>query len=353
MTRLVTTGYETGDVAELGTGVTGTNMTITVVNATPTPRAGAYCLKVACTGTAVATTYKSFSLPAAKTDVWVRWAFFAHPASSSAEWLIGQMLDSAGSAQTSLAWDPTSGLLRVYRGVVTLMATASGAFTADTWHVLEWRQQMTSTTAGTSEVWLDGNRVINFSGDNTNTTNVNVQEIRLGANAGVASATGAYIAFDDIAINDTAGSVNNGRAGDGRVVLLKPNGAGTTTQLTRGGTDTGANYSQVSELPPSMAQYVGSATVDQRDLYTMENLGVAVDSINVVEVIALAQNSDAGAGSIAPTLKSGSTTSVATAIGLATTAAYVRSQWETNPDGSVAWTAAAVDALEAGATIKA
>ena len=352
MSRLLTTGYETGDVAEAGVSVIGANMTMTVVNATPTPRAGSYCLKIAPTAGTTTVTYKSFALPAAKTDAWARWAFFIHPAATTAEWTIAQVLDSTGSAQCSLGWDPASGLLRLYRGVVTLFATASTAFSGDGWHVIEWRTQISTTTTGTSEIWLDGNRVINFSGDNSNTATLNVQELRLGVIAGVATATGAYIAFDDIAINDTAGTVNNGRPGDGRVILLTPNGAGSSTQLTRGGTDTGANYSQVNEVPPSMSQYVGSATVGQRDLYALANLPVAISAVNVVEVLALAQNSDAGAGNIAPTLKSGATTNEATAIGLATTAGYVTGRWETDPNTTAAWTAAAIDALEIGATIR-
>src|SRR5215471_11909680 len=295
MTRLLTTGYETGDVAEAGALVQGTGVVVSVVNTAPTPRAGAYCLKTTVNATTWTITTKGFNF-GLKTEVWVRFAFLAHQL-SSVEYMFAQMADSAGGAQCCLTFNPTDGLIRLYRGTgtTTLLATASASVAQDTWMVIDWRTQTLTTTTGASEVWVNGNRLINFSGDNTNTANVNVQTLLLGFLSGAtnAGANGSHWAYDDIAVNDTAGTLNNGRAGDGRVILLLPNGAGSSTQFARGGTDTGANYSQVSEVPPSMAQYNASAVVGNRDLYAHQDLAVAVQAINSVEVVALAMNSDA------------------------------------------------------------
>jgi hypothetical protein len=196
--------------------------------------------------------------------------------------------------------------------------------------------------------------VINFSGDNSNTATLNLLTCQLG-NVATTSAPGtnAFVAFDDIAVNDVAGSINNARIGDGRVILLTPSGSGSSTVLARGGTDTGANYSQVNELPPSLTQYVGSSTAADRDLYAMADIsGLTIASINVVEEIVLAQNSDAGAGSLGLTIKSGATTNEATAQALGAAAAYYVSRWETDPNTSAAWTASAINALEAGVTVR-
>ena len=354
MTRLVTCGFETGDVNEAGVSVIGGSCTLTAVNSTPTPRAGSYCMKAATTISTFPATYKTFTLGAAKTDVWLRCAVFLHGGTASTtDVFLFYFADSGSTVQCSVTYSFVDNLLRAYRATNVLLATASTAFPQDSWHVIEVRVQILTATTGALEVWLDGNRVINFSGDASNTATLNVQNVALGTTSGtLAQATGVYLAFDDIAINDTAGTVNNGRPGDGRVVLLTPNGAGSSTQLTRGGTDTGANYSQVNELPPSIAQYVGSPTVGQRDLYTMSDIPIAVQSINVVEALVLAQNSDAGGGSIAPTVKSSATINEATAIGLSTSPAYVGSRWEVDPNTSAAWTVAAVNALEAGVTVR-
>ena len=355
MTRLVTCGYETGDVNEAGTSTIGAGMAITVSSSSPTPRAGSYCLKIGPTAGSWADTYKTLALPAAKTEVWIRFAIYFHGIPTTAAPIFATLNDATASAQVNLSYNASDGLLRAYRGSGTsvLLATASTAFPQDSWHVIDWREQILTASTGALEVWLDGNRVINFSGDVASTTTLNVQTLMLGTTVTIGgTVTGAYIAYDDIAINDVAGTINNGRPGDGRVLLLTPSGAGSSTQLARGGTDTGANYSQVNELPPSITQYVGSATVAQRDLYAMSDIGIAVQSINVVEAVALAQNSDAGGGSIGLTIKSGATISEGTAIGLSTSPGYVRSQWETDPNTTAAWTIAAVNAVETGATIR-
>lgn len=356
MTRLVTCGYETGDIAEAGSSsISGTGNTVAVVNSTPTPRAGgSYCLK-SNMGTAGANTAcKVFSLLANLTDVWLRYGVYPHITSSLEVPIVG-FYDSASAAQCCITYSSLDNLLRARQGIGTagtLLATSSATMAQDTWQLIEVRWQASSTTSGTVEVWLNGTRVINFSGDNTATANVNVASIGIGhISAGTATA-GQYIGSDDIAINNTSGSINNGRIGDGRIVLLVPNGAGSNTGLTRGGTDTGANYSQCSEVPPSMTQYVFGATAALRDTYALSDLSVTPGTINCCEVIALAQNSDAGAGSLGLTVKSGATTNEGTAQALGTSALYYRQLYETDPATSVAWTASGVNALEAGVTVR-
>jgi hypothetical protein len=99
---------------------------------------------------------------------------------------------------------------------------------------------------------------------------------------------------------------------------------------------------------------VGSATVGQRDLYALTDVpgGVSVGSINVVEAIALAHLSDAGSGSMGLTVKSGATINEASAQALAVSPDYYRARWEVDPNTGAAWTLAAVNAAEAGATVR-
>lgn len=358
MTRLLTCGWEAGDVNEAGTSTIGANGSVAAVTSTPTPHSpGSYCLKVSNSVTNFTPSYQRFALAAAKAEIWVRFFVYIH-VSGSQEAIIATSFDSAAAAQNCVSWSPVDSLIRARLSnstATTLLATSSTAMTADTWHLFEWRIQITSTTAGVVEIWLDGTRIINFSGDNTQTTNANVQYVAVGlaAAAGVTvSAANAYLAYDDIAINDTSGTINNAQIGDGRVVLLKPNGAGSNTNQTRGGTDTGANYSQVNELPPSLTQYVYSATAGTRDTYTLEDAPTGTWSVNCAEVLAFAQNSDTGTGSLGLTVKSGVTTNEGTAQNLSASGAYYRQLYETDPNTSAAWTVAAVNALEAGTTVR-
>lgn len=352
MTRLVTCGWETGDVNEQGSF--GGSASDAVVTSTPAPRSpGSYCWK---TSTANLSGYRSFAFAATKTDVWVRFAVFLHGATGGAGQEIVQFLDSTGSLQGCVAWQSTDQFLRVYRNTASgglVLGTSILQLPPDQWHTVEVRWQITSTTVGTVEVWVDDTRWLNLTSvDNTNTVNANVQSVRVGATSTLGSVAGTYMAVDDLAINDTAGSINNGQIHDGRVVLLKPNGAGSNTGLTRGGTDTGANWSQTNELPPSMTQYVFSATAAIRDTYALEDVPAGSWTVNCCEVLALAQNSDTGTGSLGLTVKSGATTNEGTAQNLGTGAQYFRQLYELDPNTSAAWTVANVSALEAGVTVR-
>ncbi|HEY1292927.1 MAG TPA: hypothetical protein VGJ60_07610 [Chloroflexota bacterium] len=351
MARLLTTGYETGDVNEAGITVNNSNATSTVVSNTPSPRSGAYCLKVAAATTIGNTGYKNFVLPA-RTELWVRFAFLTHPSTGTlSEYPFAQLTDASAAVQTYLSYNPPDGLLRVYGPA--LLGTSTVSFPIDTWHLIEWRTQLLTTSTGTTELWLDGARVVNFSGDNSATATLNLAGLKLGGLGNPGTGGSVYHGFDDIAINDTNGTVNNGRPGDGRIVLLVPNGAGSVTTLSRGGTDTGANWSQENELPPSMAQYVSSGVVADRDLYTMNDTPASgVGPINVIEAVAFAQNAAPGVGAFGLTMKSGSTIDEATAQNLSTSPAYIGARWEIDPNTGAAWTQAAVDALEGGVTVR-
>lgn len=359
MARLVTCGYETGDVLEQGATTTGVNNTLTVVSSTPTPRLGGnWCLKALVSNTGSIGAYKTFAFGSNLTDVWVRFGLFLHLGTSTAEIAVCQIFDSAAALQANVGYNPSTSQFVARRGAVgsgTSLATSatSGGYPQDAWHLFEVRYQVTSTTVGVMEVWLNGVQVINFSGDNTNTANVNAASVAIGAaSSGSVGFAGAYVGIDDIAINDTSGSLNNGRPGDGRVIYLVPTGAGSSTGLSRGGTDSGANWSQVEETPPSMTDYVWSATVAARDLYAITDAPTGTLSIAVVELVAYAVNSDAGAGSLGLTLKSGATTNEATSQALSSGVGYYRARYETDPNTSAAWTLSALQAIEAGVTVR-
>jgi len=71
-----------------------------------------------------------------------------------------------------------------------------------------------------------------------------------------------------------------------------------------------------------------------------------------LEEIVMAQTSDTGTGSLGLTVKSGVTSNESPAIPLAVTPTYYRQQYETDPNTGAPWTNAAVNALEAGTTVR-
>jgi hypothetical protein len=109
-------------------------------------------------------------------------------------------------------------------------------------------------------------------------------------------------------------------------------------------------------VPLTFTDYVYSAVSDgtARDTYTLEDLSLPAGTwtVNCVEAIAFAQNSDAGVGSIGLTIKSGATTTEGTATALGITGSFVRQLYELDPNTTAAWTTANVNALEAGTTVR-
>lgn len=167
----------------------------------------------------------------------------------------------------------------------------SSALSLATWYRIELNYDSTTLSATTCEAKLDGTTFASGTIDLAATITA------FGCYTDVADATLDYI-VDDLAINDASGSFENTWPGEGEVIALRPNGAGDNTAWTRGGTDTGANWSQVNEAPPDSAQYVESNTSGQIDDYEMEDTPAALestDTINVVHVGVYAAVSDATA----------------------------------------------------------
>jgi hypothetical protein len=94
--------------------------------------------------------------------------------------------------------------------------------------------------------------------------------------------------YDDISLNNSSGSFQNSYSGTGQIVHLRPSGTGDSGSWTRGGTDSGANWSQNSEVTPDNGtKYNSSNTLNNEDLYNIDNTPVSIgsgDTINVIQV---------------------------------------------------------------------
>lgn len=354
MARLKTVGWETGLIDEDG-GVSSANGgSVGLVTSNPSARTGTYALK--CTSIPVfsghAFARRRITLPSTYTELW--WRLLVFPQIASHETAIFKTLDSGGNAQMTLTLDHITGLLRAYRGDrTTLLATSGVAVSNNAWTVLQIRHKV-SDTVGVIEVWVTGVQTINFSGDTQQSGTANIKSFDLQAYryTDAFGTSNSACAFDDVAVNDTTGSRNNAKPNDGRVFYLVPTSAGDVTQLARGGTDSGANWSQVDEVPIGTSDDVRSDVDGQYDLYSLANTTVAGDVAAAVWT-AYAQKSDAGLAGIAPMLKTGGTESEGSRVELATGNAFYQQIYEVNPVTSNPWTTSELDALQAGVKVKA
>jgi hypothetical protein len=173
--------------------------------------------------------------------------------------------------------------------------------------------------------------------------------IRIGAWVVDGVQIASYSAFDDLAINDTTGAVQNASPGWGGVVMLSPmTGASAHSQLVGSDGNSVDNYALVDEIPPATADYVESGTPDEIDSYVLSNVPAAYDTVVLVQPIVYAALEGAGAGDIRLGILSDATEVYDAADKpLGTSYAFIQGDpIYADPDGPTAWTVAAANLLE-------
>lgn len=235
----------------------------------------------------------------------------------------------------------------VYRSSTLLDQSSPSALVVGSWQYFEVFLFIHDST-GRFVVKLDGVTIIDFTGDTKPTTVTDVYQVDF---EGMEN-TNTY--WDDMVINDDAGGINDDFPGVIFLEPLRPTAAGDQTGLSRGGTDSGANWSQVDEAPADGVEYVFDTVVDEYDLYNIENFTLPANAtINNVIVKARAQL-DSGSGSLAIMVKAGTTEAQSPDITLAPGPGWVLHDyvWDLNPDDSAAWEDADIDALQIGVKVR-
>src|SRR6185436_13681191 len=128
------------------------------------------------------------------------------------------------------------------------IGSPSAALSLDTWYRVEYL--VNDTPASGSRVisaQLDGST---FASSSTSTSTYSVNWFGIGVNMGLSpSSTVVDYYADDIAINDATGSAQTSYPGEGKVVSLRPVGAGDSlgNAFVDGDGGGGANYTHVDE----------------------------------------------------------------------------------------------------------
>lgn len=222
----------------------------------------------------------------------------------------------------------------------SLGASSVSLIAAATWYYLEV-EVVISTTVGRITAYLGGVQVINVTGVNT-------------ANAGVGTTADTILFIldngstgltsfdvDDLYLLDAATKL-----GERRVETLYP-----TSDVAQGWTrSTGAtNYTLVDEATANGdTDYVQASAVNDLDTYGFGNLTGTPATIDAVQLAAFAEKTDATSRSIALQAISGATTSDGSNFSLAASYGKFERLMLTDPNGSIAWTAANVNALTGG-----
>ena len=243
-----------------------------------------------------------------------------------------------------------SGRWELITSTGTIVDTATGIISFDTWYLLELRIKI-ANAGGVLELKVDGQVVATFTGDTQPGADTTLDTLRWESD----NVANSSVFFDDFAVNDTTGGTDDNYPGDGKIfTALTPNANGTTSQLTGSDGDSTDNYLLVDEIPHDTdTTYVESNTALQNDLYNLTSMAALLGgTIRRVYVDARVRETVADANQINLGVKSGGTTSWGTARTVTTTyARYVGDDLTTDPNTGLAWTESAVNAIEAGMRI--
>ena len=226
----------------------------------------------------------------------------------------------------------SSGQLQAYRGdAATLLgSSASGLVAVDTWNYLEV-EFTRDASAGVFKAYLNGVQVLNLTGQNTGASDIDSLQVYWPQT----------YKMDDLYTTNTATKL-----GECRIDTLRPS-ADTATKDWTPSTGT-ANYAMVDETTFDASDYVTGASVGNKDYYDCANLSFTPASVFAVQVTTLAKKDDANTRTFRGNIKSSSTEGNGATRGLGTSYSIYSDIFETDPNGSIAWTATSVNAAQVG-----
>lgn len=179
------------------------------------------------------------------------------------------------------------------------IGSASSPLSTGQWYVVG--VQFDKTLAGGSNIVRARINYVEFAGATNRNISSGVGHLFVGLNLNAEAQSSAVdnIYIDDVTIYNTTGTYDNTWAGDRSLDVLYPSAAGDNSDWVRGGTDSGANWSQVDENPTTdITDYVSSNTTGQVDTYNLTDTPGAIASDAVIKSVSVSVRF-AGAGASA------------------------------------------------------
>jgi hypothetical protein len=252
----------------------------------------------------------------------------------------------------------STGSFSVYRGGISNVNYSgqtplfSGFITnfSVNWNYIEM-YLLVDPASGAFTLMCNGRQIATQTGLNTS-NNINSANNQTVPASGVFSGMGCgalnsvAVGFDDMYFNDTTGSAPyNTFLGDVRIQTAKVNGSGTYAQFTP---LTGTNWSQVSDsVVDGDASYNYSNTIGQKDTFVTTG-GYINSTVFGVQIVAYARKDDAINRQLANYIISNGTEVAGSSNYLASSYAYNKDVFVTDPHTSAPWTAGGVNSLEIG-----
>lgn len=292
MARLWSCGFELNTITA-AVEFTATNGTPTI--SSTTFRSGAYALQAGSLSAGVAKGIRNQFASAAGNGPYFFRIYLRIATLPIIETSIVQLNDSNNFATPIVRISLDSGGLLALFDEDGQIGSDSSALSTNTWYRIEIEFDRTGAAgAHIVKARIDGTE---FAAATNRNLSAGIQSFNVGADLTDEVDITCDLFFDDLAVNDNTGSFQNSYPGEGEIIHLRPNAAGDNAAWTRGGADSGANWSQTSEVTPNDAtDYVQSNTSGQIDDYNLDATPAALestDTINVVQVGCRAAVSDA------------------------------------------------------------
>lgn len=159
----------------------------------------------------------------------------------------------------------------------------SAALSTGVWYRVELLVDPTTISATAVEGKIDGTTFASGTAD----INSGILAFRYGIQTNGDATADLY--YDDIAINDSSGSVQNSWPGEGEIIHLRPNGNGDNSDFVGSDADSTDNYLLVNEVTPDDATtYVqapnGATGTDDYNIDATPAALASDDTINCVQV---------------------------------------------------------------------
>ncbi len=222
------------------------------------------------------------------------------------------------------------------------------------WHRLEVKI-VVSNTAGSIDILIDRSFGTDFS-TATQVSSVFIGDTQSGAASftdiiefisNPAASLETEILWDDITLNDDAGTRNNTWMGDIKIQTLRPNA--DTAQKDMVPSEGTSNYVLVDEAPgPDISDFVTPEFALDKDLYAATDLAGTGNIINAIQVKVFAQKGSVSTATIRLLAKSGATEGASGSLTLVVARQFYSNIFETDPNTAGDWNKNTVNAVEIG-----
>jgi hypothetical protein len=331
MARILTRGFETGTAETL-------NSFTSFPNISGIARSGGYSIYMNILGECGA----QYPIPSS-IELYAGYAFYLNNLQYGEDHFIVR----SGATTTFSITNTTANTLQ-FRYLTTVVYTSPVVVSTGGWIYIEVHVARDPTN-GIMELKINGELVYSNTSASTGTAALDSILFRK------QGSRSDYFRIDDVVVNDTTGVSNNGWTGQPKLVPVLVNGVGDATDLSRGGTDTGANWSQVNTIPASDTSYVYGDASDERDLYTVDVSAFSLPENTTIQNLhtVLRSRVESGAGGIAGALQAGYT-EVESERSSTLSSSYNTYTFDfpVNPETTLNWTVDDLDTVQIGPKLK-